>query len=77
LGPPRPASRRRRLVGCVNSGQLWITPIVKLELLYSTRNELEFIELERVLDDMREAAIDRSVTRSAVTAMRELASMDA
>jgi predicted nucleic acid-binding protein len=57
------------------SGQLWITPVVKLELLYSTRNEAEFGEVERRLDDMREAPLDRSVTRSAVVAMRELAAI--
>jgi len=59
----------------MRSGQLWMTPVVKLELLYSTRDETEFAELERVLEDMREAPIDRSVTRGAVGAMRQLASM--
>lgn len=56
-------------------GQLWITPVVKLELLYSTRDQTEFSELERRLDDMREAPLDRSVVRTAVGALRELAAI--
>jgi predicted nucleic acid-binding protein len=59
----------------MRAGQLWMTPVVKLELLYSTRNDTEFGELERRLDDMREAALDRSVARAAVAAMRELAAL--
>jgi hypothetical protein len=70
----------RRAVGAewsaaMTLGQLWITPVVKLELLYSTRDETEFDEVARRLDDMREAPIDRSVTRSAVACMRELAAV--
>jgi predicted nucleic acid-binding protein len=55
------------------AGQLWITPVVKLELLYSTRDEMEFTGLERRLDDMREAPLDRAAIRTAVAALRELA----
>jgi predicted nucleic acid-binding protein len=55
------------------AGQLWITPVVKLELLYSTRDQAEFGQLERRLDSMREAPLDRSTVRAAVTALRELA----
>lgn len=57
------------------AGQLWITPVVKLELLYSTRDRMEFAHLERRLDDMREAPLDRVVVRTAVAAMRELAAL--
>lgn len=57
------------------AGQLWMTPVVKLELLYSTRDQQELADLERRLDDMREAPLDRSVARTAVAALRELAAM--
>lgn len=57
------------------AGQLLITPVVKLELLYSTRDQQEFAELERRLDDMGDAPIDRSVARVAVAALRELAAI--
>lgn len=46
------------------AGQLWMTPVVKLELLYSTRDEAEFAQLEGRLDDLREAQLDRSVVRA-------------
>jgi len=57
------------------AGQLWMTTVVKLELLYSTRDVAEFAQLERRLDDMREAPLDRSAARTAVAAMRELAAV--
>ncbi|MEJ7893193.1 MAG: PIN domain-containing protein [Solirubrobacteraceae bacterium] len=57
------------------AGQLWMTPVVKLELLYSTRDEAEFAQLEGRLDDLREAQLDRSVVRAAVAALRELAAV--
>lgn len=57
------------------AGQLMMTPVVKLELLYSTRDQQEFADLERRLDKMREATLDRSVARAAVAALRELAAI--
>lgn len=57
------------------AGQLWMTPVVKLELLYSTRDQHEFADLEARLDDMREAPLGRSVARVAVAALRELAAI--
>lgn len=55
------------------AGQLWMTPVVKLELLYSTRDQAEFAQLEQRLDEMREAPLDRAVVRTALGALRELA----
>jgi predicted nucleic acid-binding protein len=52
-----------------------MTTVVKLELLYSTRDVAEFAQLERRLDDMREAPLARSAARTAVAAMRELAAV--
>ena len=57
----------------MRAGQLWMTPVVKLELLYSTRDQAEFARLEQRLDDMREAPLDRAVVRMALGALRELA----
>lgn len=54
------------------AGQLWTTPVVKLELLYSTRDQTEFGRLEGRLDAMREAPLDRPVARAAAAALREL-----
>lgn len=55
------------------AGQLWMTPVVKLELLYSTRDQAGFAHLEQRLDGMREAPLDRATVRTALGALRELA----
>ncbi len=57
----------------LQAGQIWITPVVKLELLYSTRDRADFAALEERLDRLREAHLDRTVVRAAVAALRELA----
>jgi predicted nucleic acid-binding protein len=57
------------------AGQLWITPVVKLSLLYSAPDQLELARLERQLGDMREAPLDRVVARTAVATLRELAAL--
>lgn len=73
-GPVRRASGQRWSQAMI-AGQLMITPIVKMELLYSTRDATEFAELERRLGDMREAPLDRTVARVGVAAMRDLAGL--
>ena len=57
------------------AGQLWMTPSVRLGLLYSTRDRREFAAVEQRLDDMREVPLDRSALRTAVAAMRNLAAI--
>jgi len=57
----------------MRAGQLLMTPVVELELLYSTRGAAEFSELEGRLSAMRQAPLDRSVARTALAAMRDLA----
>lgn len=55
------------------AGQLYITPVVKLELLYSTRSPEDFSWWEERLDQLPEAPLDRATAGWAVGAMRDLA----
>lgn len=41
--------------------RMWITPIVRMEILYSTRRSSEYIELEADLDALRIPRSDRAV----------------
>ena len=50
-----------------------ITPIVRMEILYSARTSNEFVSLEAELGALRILRNDRSVADAATTAMRELA----
>lgn len=59
----------------LTAGQLYITPVVKMELLYSTRSAADFAWWEERLDALPEAPLDRTVVASAVAAMRELADL--
>lgn len=51
--------------------RFWITPIVRMEVLYSARTRSEYTELE--LDALRILRNDRAVADAATTALRELA----
>lgn len=42
--------------------RFWITPIVRMEILYSPRTSSEFAALERELDALRIPRNDRTVT---------------
>lgn len=50
-----------------------ITPIVRMEILYSARTSNEYVSLEAELDALRILRNDRSVADAATIAMRELA----
>lgn len=52
--------------------RFWITPIVRMEILYSARTSSEYAALELELDALRILRNDRAVTDAAVGAMREL-----
>lgn len=52
---------------------MWITPIVRMEILYSARSGNEYIELETDLDALRILRSDRAVTDTAMSAIGELA----
>lgn len=53
--------------------RLWITPIVRMEILYSARSSSEYLELERELDALRILRNDRTVADAAMSALSELA----
>jgi hypothetical protein len=49
--------------------RLWITPIVRMEILYSARSSSEYVALETELDALRIVRDDRSVTDAAMHAI--------
>lgn len=53
--------------------RMWITPIVRMEVLYSARSSSEYVELETDLDALRILRNDRAVTDAAMSAIGELA----
>ena len=53
--------------------RLWITPIVRMEILYSARTSAEYIAFETELDGFRILRNDRAVTDAAMSALGELA----
>lgn len=53
--------------------QIATTPIVKIELLYSTWSAEDFDELSSQLSALRDIPVTRSVTDAALSAMRQLA----
>ena len=57
----------------VRDDRLWITPILRMEILYSARTSHEYLELERELDALRIVRNDRAVTDAAMHALSELA----
>lgn len=50
---------------------MWITPIVRMEVLYSARSSTEYVELETDLDALRILRNDRAVTDAAMSAIGE------
>ena len=53
--------------------RLLITPVIRMEVLYSARTSSEFAALERELDALRILRNDRAVADAAMGAVRELA----
>lgn len=53
--------------------RLWITPIVRMEILYSARSSTEYIAFETELDGFRILRNDRAVADAAMSALGELA----
>jgi predicted nucleic acid-binding protein len=51
----------------VAAERMWITPIVRMEVLYSARSSAEYIELETDLDALRILRNDRAVTDAAMS----------
>ncbi len=61
------------LQAAIIDDRLWITPIVRMEILYSARSSSEFVALETELDALRIVRNDRAVTDAAMYALGELA----
>lgn len=53
--------------------RLWITPIVRMEILYSARSTSEYTAVETELDGFRILRNDRAVADAAMSAVGELA----
>lgn len=53
--------------------RFWITPVVRMEILYSARTSSEFVALESELDALRILRNDRAVADAAMGALGELA----
>jgi predicted nucleic acid-binding protein len=53
--------------------RMWITPIVRMEILYSARSSTEYTAFETDLDALRILRNDRVVTDAAMSAIGELA----
>ena len=62
------------LVGAaILADRLWLTPIVRMEILYSARTNSEYVELESELDALRILRNDRAVADAAMAVLGELA----
>lgn len=61
------------LQAAILEDRMLITPIVRMEILYSARTSNEYASLEAERDALRILRNDRSVADAATTAMRELA----
>jgi predicted nucleic acid-binding protein len=68
-----PGELRELLKNAVRDDRLWITPIVRMEILYSARTTSEYVALELELDALRILRNDRAVADSAMSALAELA----
>ncbi len=62
-----------RLGQAILDDRLWITPIVRMEILYSARTSAEYLALEAELDALRMLRNDRAVADAAARAMGDLA----
>jgi len=57
----------------LDNGQIATCAIVRLELLWSTRNAEEYAEWDTALSELRQVRVTQGVCNAALTAMRELA----
>ncbi len=57
----------------MDDDRLWITPIVRMEILYSTRSTSEYTVVETELDGFRILRNDRAVADAAMSAVGDLA----
>ncbi len=64
---------REEWIAAYEQGTLLTCLVVRFELLYSSRNVMEFDEIDSNLGDLRSVPITVSVQRAAIAAMRQLA----
>lgn len=57
----------------VLAGRFYVTPIVRMEILYSARSGSEYVALEMEIDALRILRNDRAVADAAMRAIGELA----
>jgi hypothetical protein len=57
----------------IREDRMLITPIVRMEILYSARTSVEYVALEAELDALRILRNDRAIADAAAGAVRELA----
>ncbi len=57
----------------VLAGRFYVTPIVRMEILYSARSGSEYVALEMEIDALRLLRNDRAVADAAMRAIGELA----
>lgn len=69
--PTLPNELGSLLQRAVLDDRFWITPIVRMEILYSARTSAEYAELELELDALRILRNDRAVADAATSALRE------
>jgi len=61
-----PSELGSMLEQAVRDDRLWITPIVRMEILYSARTSVEYLALEAELDALRILRNDRAVANTAM-----------
>lgn len=68
-----PSDLAELVQAAVLADRLWITPIVRMEILYSARTTAEYVALELELDALRILRNDRTVADAATRALGDLA----
>lgn len=61
------------LNAAILADRLWITPIVRMEILYSARSSTEYAAIESELDALRILRNDRAVANAAMATLGQLA----
>jgi predicted nucleic acid-binding protein len=69
-----PAELGARVRSAVRDDRILITPIVRMEILYSARSAAEYMDADARLSTLRMLRNDRSAADAAMTALGELAS---
>jgi predicted nucleic acid-binding protein len=67
-----PADLARPLRAAISDGRALITPLVRIEILYSARTSTEYSEVDAELAIFRMLRNDRAAADAAISALREL-----